>query len=73
MRLVFHLSEIYGLQVNATDAAVVRGPVVETHLFLIGSRSELGSTLHSLRSFSFLELASDRDIKVVQDVESLLY
>ena len=70
MRLIFHLSKIDCLEINAAEIAVIGSPIVESHLLLVCGCSELRCALHSLRGFSFLELASDRDIKVVQDVES---
>ena len=42
--LVFHLIEIYGLQIDASDVAVVHGPVVNHPVVGVRCHGKLGST-----------------------------
>ena len=63
--------EIDIVKINASDVAVPCCPVIELHGLLIGDSSKLSRTWKSLRDVCSQMLATDRNIKVVQDMEGL--
>ena len=71
LRNEFHLLEIDGLEVDASDAAVPCSPVVESEGVLVGSGSHLSRTWETFWNISPYMLRADWNVKVVQDVEGL--
>ena len=71
VRLELHFVEVDGHEVNASDIAVPCCTIVEFKCILICRRCELCGTRQTLWNISHCVLASDRNVKVVQDVECL--